>query len=117
MSLNDARIDPENRDARLGRKTFPEEKAIHDEVKANAVKACKPLIEMFANCDREQGLMVIFNCRKENKAMNDCMRDLMTPDHIAAMRQLRVDRMMKQKEEDEAKAKAEEKKAKGGWFS
>eukprot|EP00286_Rhodomonas_abbreviata_P016231 CAMPEP_0181325246 /NCGR_PEP_ID=MMETSP1101-20121128/20815_1 /TAXON_ID=46948 /ORGANISM="Rhodomonas abbreviata, Strain Caron Lab Isolate" /LENGTH=110 /DNA_ID=CAMNT_0023433525 /DNA_START=17 /DNA_END=349 /DNA_ORIENTATION=- len=110
MSLNDARLDSENRDVRLGRRTLPEEKAIYDEAKRNAINACKPHIDAFAACDKLQGLMVIFNCRKENNAMNDCMRALMTPEHLDKIREQRQTRMLEEKMEEMAVGAAGAKK-------
>ncbi|EKX38013.1 hypothetical protein GUITHDRAFT_115776 [Guillardia theta CCMP2712] len=80
MSLNEARKDDSNRESRL-RKTFPEEKRIADIVKSDAVAACKKEINEFAQCEKANGLFVIFNCRLQNNAMNECMKRHMTQEH------------------------------------
>ena len=37
-------------------------------------KKCKTEIENFLACSKEQGLMVVFRCREQNKEMNGCLR-------------------------------------------
>ena len=34
---------------------------------------CKEEVAAFGTCAKEKGIMVVFSCRKENKAMSDCM--------------------------------------------
>merc|ERR1712166_458604 len=91
MSLNDARMESENRDGRLtARKTFPEEKRIMDIVKAEALKKCQPDIAAFAECAKSNNIFVIFNCRGENRKMNDCVNQFSTEAHIDVVRQRRA---------------------------
>lgn len=38
-----------------------------------ATDKCVDYFRDFGKCASEQGLMVVFNCRAQNKAMSDCM--------------------------------------------
>ena len=47
----------------------------YDQKKKLATEACKPMMDLFVKCTREQGMFsVIFGCRAENLAMNECMQ-------------------------------------------
>ena len=39
-----------------------------------ALRKCEGLTKAFADCARDQGLMVVFNCRGHNNSMNECLR-------------------------------------------
>ena len=46
---------------------------IRKEFLALARKKCDASIRTFLACSKEQGLMVVFRCRDENRAMNACL--------------------------------------------
>jgi len=39
------------------------------------MKLCDPIVKQYWVCRQEQGLMVVFKCRKELQAMTDCVAD------------------------------------------
>ena len=39
-------------------------------------KQCTDSIKLFADCSKAQGVMVIFNCREENRKSKCCMSSL-----------------------------------------
>ncbi|TMW56918.1 hypothetical protein Poli38472_002843 [Pythium oligandrum] len=49
------------------------EHKLRQELNDIAIAKCRDTTEKFAVCARESGLMVIFRCREQNKAMNDCL--------------------------------------------
>lgn len=38
-----------------------------------ATAKCRPITEKFAICAKEQGLLVVFRCRQQNRDMNECL--------------------------------------------
>ena len=73
MSDSAGRARDEGRDARLSFRKYAEYK-IRNEFKADAMKKCAPQMHDFASCAEEKGLLVIFQCRKLNQAVVDCMK-------------------------------------------
>lgn len=49
------------------------EHQLRKEFKAEAMKKCDLQIKAFAECGREEGLMVIFKCRDFQRSVNECM--------------------------------------------
>lgn len=39
-----------------------------------ALAKCDKFTKAFGDCAKDQGLMVVFNCRKHNNSMNECLR-------------------------------------------
>mmetsp|Transcript_16318 Transcript_16318/g.16436 ORF Transcript_16318/g.16436 Transcript_16318/m.16436 type:complete len:93 (+) Transcript_16318:218-496(+) len=39
---------------------------------------CKDKFHAFGECAQNNGILVVFNCRKENQAMSDCMDNINT---------------------------------------
>ena len=39
-----------------------------------ALQLCRPKVKAFADCAKANNLFVVVACRKQNKAMNDCLR-------------------------------------------
>eukprot|EP00282_Hemiselmis_andersenii_P034923 CAMPEP_0169458604 /NCGR_PEP_ID=MMETSP1042-20121227/17522_1 /TAXON_ID=464988 /ORGANISM="Hemiselmis andersenii, Strain CCMP1180" /LENGTH=109 /DNA_ID=CAMNT_0009570999 /DNA_START=102 /DNA_END=428 /DNA_ORIENTATION=- len=95
-----------------------EEKAIHDIVQKAAAKKCDPIIKAFVDCSKANGLMVVFNCRKQNEAMQQCMHEETTEEKYEAVRVQRQAEMRASKEAEIAAKKAAEeaeKKKKSSW--
>ena len=44
------------------------------EFKDQAIDKCRDEINSFGKCAQENGLFVVFNCRKFNKDINECMK-------------------------------------------
>ncbi len=60
------------RDSRLSlRKT--NEEVIRITLRNEASEKCKEYLNAMGKCAQENGLMVVFKCRAQNKAMSDCM--------------------------------------------
>lgn len=51
------------------------EQLLRRECKEEAMEKCSPYVKEFAECAREQGLFVVFKCRKHLKNMNGCMEE------------------------------------------
>lgn len=66
------RIKDNGRNARLSFKNFAEHQ-IRSEFKEEALVKCKPEIGAFAECAKENGLMVVISCRKLNRDITACM--------------------------------------------
>jgi hypothetical protein len=60
------------RDGRLQFSNMAEH-SLRKELIAKGVAGCKKEMTAFAECSKASGLMVIFNCRGENRTMNDCL--------------------------------------------
>jgi len=61
------------REGRLSFKNFAEHQ-MRREFKDQAIDKCRDQINAFGKCAQENGLLVVFNCRKFNKDMNECMQ-------------------------------------------
>ncbi len=44
-------------------------------MQAEVLSKCRPFVEAFANCSKENGMMVVFKCREQNDEMNKCIND------------------------------------------
>eukprot|EP00540_Astrosyne_radiata_P006519 CAMPEP_0116835242 /NCGR_PEP_ID=MMETSP0418-20121206/7438_1 /TAXON_ID=1158023 /ORGANISM="Astrosyne radiata, Strain 13vi08-1A" /LENGTH=91 /DNA_ID=CAMNT_0004464891 /DNA_START=91 /DNA_END=366 /DNA_ORIENTATION=- len=65
--------DETNRQSRLSFRKFGEHQ-LRREFKDIAMEKCRhPEMQEFAECAEQQGLLVIFNCRKYHKAVQECM--------------------------------------------
>ena len=42
-------------------------------LKTTALKNCTTPAHLFAQCAKQQGFMVVFKCRDENRAYNECL--------------------------------------------
>ena len=60
------------RDGRLTWSKYAEHEA-RKELSAIAIRKCDAHLAAFSRCAREQNLLVVFNCRAENRRMNDCL--------------------------------------------
>mmetsp|Transcript_6734 Transcript_6734/g.19867 ORF Transcript_6734/g.19867 Transcript_6734/m.19867 type:complete len:97 (+) Transcript_6734:262-552(+) len=60
------------RDGRLKWSKYAEHEA-RKELSAVAIKKCDEFLAAFSACARRENLMVVFNCRAENRAMNECL--------------------------------------------
>eukprot|EP00924_Labyrinthula_sp_SR-Ha-C_P010360 maker-scaffold_23-snap-gene-4.58-mRNA-1 protein AED:0.00 eAED:0.00 QI:47/1/1/1/1/1/2/1470/103 len=57
---------------------------------------CKKEIDEFINCSKQEGLLVIFKCRKENRAQNDCAHKYNTNERWNEFRYNRVKSLVEQ---------------------
>eukprot|EP01031_Cornospumella_fuschlensis_P039246 gene39246-47763_t len=63
----------EARDSRLSlRKT--QEEVLRRKLHAEAFQHCKEEVVAFGECVKQEGFWVIFNCRQQNAALNDCFK-------------------------------------------
>ena len=65
-------ISDPGRDSRLTWSKHAEYEA-RKELSAIATKKCDAHLAAFSRCAQEQNLMVVFNCREENRKMNACL--------------------------------------------
>ena len=61
-----------------------------EELGEKALKACIPEQKTFADCARKWNMAVIFACRAENEAMNECMRQYTNEDALAAYKRKKM---------------------------
>ena len=73
------RIKDYGRESRLSFKNFAEHQ-LRKEFKELAMEKCSLPIKAFAECSKEQGLFVVFNCRDYQKDINDCMHVYNSPE-------------------------------------
>jgi hypothetical protein len=66
------RIKDHSRDGRLSFRNFAEHQ-MRRELKEDAMEKCNIPIKAFAECGREEGLMVVFRCRDFSRAVNECL--------------------------------------------
>ena len=64
---NDARND------RLVKMRKVNEEVLRKKLQNEAREKCAETFTAFGACAKKENLMVVFNCRKENRAMSDCM--------------------------------------------
>ena len=57
---------------------------------ANARQQCDPIVRKFVECSKENGMMVVFNCRQENTDMNDCVRQYSSDEKWKAYRKEKI---------------------------
>ena len=60
------------RETRLSFRNFAEHQ-LRRELKEIAMEKCSVPIRAFADCGREEGLMVVFRCQEFHKAVKECM--------------------------------------------
>jgi COX assembly protein 1 len=48
------------------------EEALRSKMKLLATKNCDHKVKDFVRCSQENGLMVVWTCRQQNREMNDC---------------------------------------------
>ena len=65
-------ISDPGRDGRLSWSKRAEYEA-RKELSAIATKKCDSTLAAFAKCAETNGLLVVFNCREENRKMNACL--------------------------------------------
>lgn len=49
------------------------EEVLRKSLQAEARKICLPIIQAFGDCAKAESIMVVFNCRKQNNDMQDCL--------------------------------------------
>ena len=67
-----ARIKEYGRESRFTFRNIAEHQ-LRKDLKEEALEICKPFLGKFAECSQEKGLMVVFSCRKQFKAVQDCL--------------------------------------------
>mmetsp|Transcript_11279 Transcript_11279/g.10908 ORF Transcript_11279/g.10908 Transcript_11279/m.10908 type:complete len:116 (-) Transcript_11279:74-421(-) len=71
VNVNEVKSD--GRDSRLQRTRKNNEEVLRKKMQIEAQETCASKFTAFGACAKEHSLMVIFNCRKENREMSDCM--------------------------------------------
>ena len=91
-----AEIKNDGRDARLSvGYSNQAEWSLRKELNQIATTTCKPASAAFALCSKANGLSVIFNCRKENREMNDCYSRVTNPEAFERYKEMRKEEIMK----------------------
>ena len=75
-----------SRQGRLSFRKFAEHQ-LRNEFKEEAMDKCKLQIRAFAECGRDEGLMVVFRCRDFQKEVNDCMAIYNSPEAFEKYKQ------------------------------
>mmetsp|Transcript_15490 Transcript_15490/g.27525 ORF Transcript_15490/g.27525 Transcript_15490/m.27525 type:complete len:108 (-) Transcript_15490:40-363(-) len=57
---------------------------------ADARKKCDHKVKEFVACSKEHGLLVFLKCHDENKAMNDCVKELTSDEQFAEFRAMKI---------------------------
>lgn len=76
MSADNSNSDPsfdrdpkqDARNSRLSTLRKTNEEVLRKKLQTQAKKKCDPFFKDFADCAKENGLLVIFNCREQNRA-------------------------------------------------
>lgn len=58
------------------------EEVLRKKMQSEAKDKCAEHFQAFGACAQQNGLMVIFNCRKQNQAMSDCMDKYCSDKHF-----------------------------------
>jgi hypothetical protein len=66
------RVKDGSREGRLSFRNFAEHQ-LRNEFKQQAIEKCDLQVRAFAECGKEEGLMVIVRCRDFQKAVNECL--------------------------------------------
>lgn len=61
------------RNGRLVKMRKVNEEVLRKKLQNEARDKCSGAFQAFGKCAQEQSLMVVFACRKENRAMSDCL--------------------------------------------
>jgi len=54
--------------------------------KSKALKECDPVVREFANCATGRTVSVVWACRKQHKAMQECIRQYTNSDNMERLR-------------------------------
>ena len=73
------RIKDAGRESRLSFRNFAEHQ-LRKEFKEIAMDKCKLQIKAFAECSKEEGVMVVFRCRDFQTAVKECMYTYNSPE-------------------------------------
>jgi len=57
---------------------------------AESRRICDDKVRAFVDCSKENGLMVIFRCREENKIMNECVQNYTTDEKWEQFRKEKI---------------------------
>jgi hypothetical protein len=75
-----------SREGRLSFRNFAEHQ-LRNEFKEEAIKKCSLQVKAFAECGKQEGLMVIFRCRDFQKEVADCMAVYNSPEYFEQYKQ------------------------------
>ena len=65
-----------------------------EELHEIALAKCDTTIKAFVECSKDNGLLVVFNCRAHNAAMNDCLTSYKNADQFAKYKALREEELL-----------------------
>ena len=66
---------------------------LQQELNKVARKQCHDMMAQFAECAKANGLMVVFRCRLQNRAMNECLHAWTNKDQLALLQTQREQQM------------------------
>ncbi|KAF9306206.1 hypothetical protein BGZ74_007146 [Mortierella antarctica] len=101
--------------------TRAEEEVLFKEMKANALKKCDPIVKEFVECTHGKTVSVLWACRVQHKAMNNCLMEYTTQadmdklkiQYLNDLAEGKVDHAKLQKEQKEKEAKMKKGSAPG----
>jgi len=71
---NAQRMKDVGRESRLSFRNFAEHQ-MRRELKERSMEVCKARVSEFAECAEDKGLFVVFSCRKQHKAVQQCLSE------------------------------------------
>jgi len=66
--------------------TRSEEEVLFNKLKQNARTNCAPLIQEFIDCNTGKSFSVIWSCKRQLKAMNNCLKNFTTTEELDKLR-------------------------------
>lgn len=88
-------ISDDARDSRL-KWSKRAEYEVRKELSMIATKKCDSFLKAFSECAKEQNLMVVFNCRKHNREMNECLHQYTNDEAFEAYKLKRSQELLDQ---------------------
>ncbi|DAZ95528.1 TPA: hypothetical protein N0F65_005220 [Lagenidium giganteum] len=70
------------------------EHRLRQELNDIAIAKCRDVTEKFAQCAKDEGLMVVFRCRELNADMNNCLREYTNNEQFQIYREKREKEML-----------------------
>ncbi|CAK4702728.1 hypothetical protein LEN26_009033 [Aphanomyces euteiches] len=62
------------------------ENKLKQELNAIALQKCREYTSAFVECSKENGMMVVFKCREQNRVLNECLHQYTNKEALEALR-------------------------------
>uniref|UniRef100_A0A7S2US42 COX assembly mitochondrial protein n=1 Tax=Fibrocapsa japonica TaxID=94617 RepID=A0A7S2US42_9STRA len=67
---------------------------LQQELNEVALQKCADQVKAFADCSKDSGFLVIWSCREQNKAMNECLHSYTSQECLEAYQREREQQLM-----------------------